>query len=66
MSRWTLLASLLLVVGCMPEEPAWQEGELGRWEPGLTVGAGEALTTKLVEHCVNCLLFSLSEMWAVA
>jgi hypothetical protein len=40
---------LLMLAGCAPDEPAWQEGEPGRWEPGLTVGQAGGCSTFIVD-----------------
>jgi hypothetical protein len=47
--RRIMMLSVLLVAGCAPEEPAWQEGELGEWQPGLTVGGAGGCSTFIVD-----------------
>jgi MYXO-CTERM domain-containing protein len=44
-----IFALALLLAGCAPDEPAWHEGELGEWQPGLTVGGAGGCSTFIVD-----------------
>jgi hypothetical protein len=44
-----ILLFAIALSGCAPEEPAWQEGEVGEWQPGLTVGQAGGCSTFIVD-----------------
>ena len=37
------------LVGCAADEPAWQEGEIGEWQPGLNVGGAGGCSTFIAD-----------------
>jgi hypothetical protein len=46
------MRSLLFAIAlsaCAPDEPAWKEGELGEWQPGLTVGQAGGCSTFILD-----------------
>jgi MYXO-CTERM domain-containing protein len=45
-----IFALAVLLLGCQPaDEPAWQDGELGEWQPGLTVSGAGGCSTFIVD-----------------
>src|SRR5688572_21774915 len=42
------LLILMIAAGCQPYEPDFEEGELGVWRPGLTVGQAGGCSTAIV------------------
>jgi hypothetical protein len=47
--RRLVLCVALLALGCGPQETEWEEGEIGVWQPGLSVGAAGGCSTFIAD-----------------